>query len=143
MRWEKVINKVKITDEAVVDYEAVSLSDSMPKADIKQQTESYIDNMQAIGRLRYGYYFRCKYLDEQTGQMLLLFFYKGQTFGKMQIWKLVGLCVADDWNDDLEDSGQIRFWLNSKVTDLDKTDWVIKLREWQEKEKKEREQGYE
>lgn len=143
MRWERVINKVKITDEAVVDYETLCLSADMPKADIKQQTETYIDNLQTIGRLRYDYYFRCKYFDEQTNQMLMLFFYKGRAFGKMQIWKLAGLCVADDWTAELEDSGQIRFWLNSKVVDLDKTDWVIKFREWQEQERKERERGYE
>ncbi len=143
MRWERVINKVKITDEAVVDYETLCLSADMPKADIKQQTETYIDNLQTIGRLRYDYYFRCKYFDEQTNQMLMLFFYKGRAFGKMQIWKLAGLCVADDWSAELEDSGQIRYWLNSKVVDLDKTDWVIKFREWQEQERKERERGYE
>ena len=143
MRWERVINKVKITDEAVVDYETLCLSADMPKADIKQQTETYIDNLQTIGRLRYDYYFRCKYFDEQTNQMLMLFFYKGRAFGKMQIWKLAGQCVADDWSAELEDSGQIRYWLNSKVVDLDKTDWVIKFREWQEQERKERERGYE
>ena len=143
MRWERVINKVKITDEAVVDYETLCLSADMPKADIKQQTETYIDNLQAIGRLRYDYYFRCKYFDEQTNQMLMLFFYKGRAFGKMQMWTLAGLGVADDWTAELEDSGQIRFWLNSKVVYLDKTDWVIKFREWQEKERKERERGYE
>lgn len=133
MGTESVINKVVITAEAEFDY--VSETDSpMPKADIKRETEDYINgNLQRFG----GYYFRAKYPDETTDRMLMLFFYKGKTFGKMQIWELRGICQADDWSEELEESGQVRLWLNTSLEPNDTTDWVWDLRIQQEKHRQE------
>lgn len=143
MQTETVINKVVITDEAIFDYEELAAGQSMPKADIKSESETYIENMQKCGRLLRGYYFRAKYFDESMGKMLMLFFYKGIKLGSMQMWKLSGICEANDWTKELEDDGLIRVWLNSKIADLPtEIDWVVESRVWQEKEKKLREELY-
>ena len=122
---ETVINKVLITAEARVDYES-EFSRPLPTADIKRETEEYINNKTVRF---YGYYFRVKYYDEATERMLMLFFYKGERFGCMQMWELSGVCPAEEWTEELEQDGQIRNWLKTKVNPDDKSDWVIELRE--------------
>lgn len=124
MTAEIMINKVVITEAAKFDYEEVVARQSIPKTAIKNECELYIDNLQNGGRLLNGYYFRAKYYDENSDKMLILFFYKGERFGKMQLWKLSGICEADDWTEEQEDDGQIRFWLKSMIADLPKDDWV-------------------
>ena len=119
-----VINKVVITAEAEFDYES-EFGISPPVDDIKQETAEYID-----GRMSrfYGYYFRVKYLDETTDRMLMLFVYKAERFGCMQLWEVRGICPAEDWSAELEEDGQIREWLNSKMDTPEETDWVWDLR---------------
>lgn len=124
MATEVVINKVVITDEARFDYEDL-FGQPIPKADIKRETEEYIDGR--VGRIN-GFYFRIKYLDETTDEMLMLFFYKGNLFGKMQMWNLAGVCRADEWTRELEDDGQIKLWLQSSLDPKETTDWVWDLR---------------
>lgn len=132
MTAEIMINKVVITEEAKFDYEEVVARQPIPKTTIKNECELYIDNLQKGGRLLYGYYFRAKYYDENSDKMLMLFFYKGERFGKMQTWELSGICEAADWTDDLEDDGLIRNWLKVKIEDLlQEDDWVIGFRIWQ------------
>lgn len=135
MQTETVINKVVITDEAIFDYEEITFGLPMPKADIKSESETYMENMQKSSRLLCGYYFRAKYYDEAIDKMLMLFFYKGIKLGSMQMWKLSGICEADDWTREAEEVGQIRVWLNSRLVPEDKGDWVWDLRLWQEKQK--------
>ena len=108
---ETVINKVLITAEARFDYES-EFSRPLPTADIKRETEEYINNKTVRF---YGYYFRVKYLDETTDRMLMLFVYKAERFGCMQLWEVRGICPAEDWSAELEEDGQIREWLNSKM----------------------------
>jgi len=71
--------------------------------------------------------------------MLLLFFYKGERFGAMQMWKLAGICYEEDYSENLEDCGQIRVWLNSSLHPEDVGDWVWDLRVQEEKRQKEME----
>ncbi len=138
MTREIVIDKAVITEEAVFDYESLC-EQPLPKTDIKYECENYITNMRIGGKLGRDYYFRCKYYAEASDRMLMLFFYKGQRFGKMQMWELKGICEASDYSDALEESGQIRVWLNSKINPEDTGDWVWDLRVWEEKRQKERE----
>lgn len=58
-----------------------------------------------------------KYYDEAIDRMLMLFLYKGEKFGRMQVWKVTGICFAEDWTEEQEESGQIRFWLKTKICD--------------------------
>ena len=61
--------------------------------------------------------------------MLMLFFYKGQKIGPMQLWDLKGICLAESWNEILEEKGVIRNWLKHGIDTEDKADWVLELRE--------------
>lgn len=124
MEW--VISKVVVTAEARFDYESM-FGLPLPKVEIKRETEKYIDNLIYGGTL-YGCYFRVKYYDEITDRMLMLFFYKGNSFGKMQMWELKGICLAEDWSKEFEESGQVRLWLKSVLNPTEDTDWVWDLR---------------
>ncbi len=72
------INKVVITEEAEFDYEVI-LGLPMPKADIKEACENYIESRYDGGRTLWGYYYKWKYYDETAGKMLLLFFIRGRS----------------------------------------------------------------
>lgn len=132
------INKVVITEEVEFDYEEI-LGLPMPKADIKEACENYIESRYDGGRTLWGYNYKWKYYDETADKMLLLFFYKGQKFGTMQMWDLCGVCFEDDWNENLEDCGQIRSWLKSKIDPKENGDWVWDERVREEKRRKEME----
>ena len=36
----------------------------------------------------------------------------------MQSWEIVGICEAEDYDEDLEECGQIRAWYETKIEDL-------------------------
>jgi len=112
------INKVIITAEAEFDYINELQLCSFPKKDIKKEVEEYLSYMELASRLIECRYFRIKYYDEKWDKMLMLFFYKGQTFSNMRMWKLSGVCYAEDWNEDLEEEGNIRSWLKNEIYDL-------------------------
>ena len=133
MKTEAVINKVVITAEAEFDYES-EFGLRLPKLDIKRETEEYISG--SLSRFS-GYYFRIKYLDEATDRMLMLFVYKGVVLGCMQLWEIRGICPAEDWTVELEEDGQIREWLNTKINPTEETDWVWDLRLKEERRQKE------
>lgn len=134
----KSINKVVITEEAEFDYESI-IGLPMPKADIKEATENYIEIRYDGGRTLWRDYYKWKYYDEITDKMLYLFFYKGQKFGNMQMWDLCGVCFEEDWTEELEECGQIRNWLKSKIDPQNNGDWVWDERVRKEKRRKETE----
>jgi hypothetical protein len=121
----EVINKINITAEAVFDYEEALDLGRLDRRALKAEAEDYIDFMNKGGRLLYAHYFRCRYLDEDSGQTLMLFLYRAERLSVMQYWNLAGVCLAEDWTEDAEDDGTIRRWLKAKITDLEKGDWVI------------------
>ena len=84
-------------------------------------------------------------MDENADEMLMLFFYKGKRFGKMQLWELSGVCRADEWTREAEDDGQIRNWLNTSLDSKESTDWVwdLRIREAEQKRLLEEEYGKE
>ncbi len=133
MTADAVINKIVITDEARFDYESL-FGLPIPRADMKGECEKYIDN---INGQNIGYYIRAKYYDETTGEMLMLFFYKGKAISQMQMWELAGICRADDWSEEMEEDGIIRHWLKSSLTPKEETDWVWDLRVREEQHQKE------
>lgn len=134
----KSINKVVITEEAEFDYESI-IGLPMPKADIKEATENYIEIRYDGGRTLWRDYYKWKYYDEIADKMLYLFFYKGKKFGNMQMWDLCGVCFEEDWTEELEECGQIRNWLKSKIDPQDNGDWVWDERVREEKRRKETE----
>ena len=101
----------------------------IPKRDIAIQVEDYLCLRQADDKLRDVRYFKLKYYDDETDEMLMLFIRKDRALASMQMWLLVGLCKEEDWTEDLENEGIIRGWLESKVEYIPKVeDWVELLR---------------
>ena len=137
-----IIYKVKITDEALCDYEDEFGGMPMPKYDLKAEVEDYILFQKKDGRLCYDYYFRVRYFDETQDEMLMLFLYKCRKTACMQEYDLCGLCRESDWSQELEDDGAIRNWLKSKLETDEKTDWVWDYRIWKAEQEKAQNEDY-
>ena len=128
-----ILHKVVITTEAQFDYasifnllEVIDEESFLPSRfqipDMKAELEWFI---QTNRKYLYKQYFKVKYLEEQTGTMLYVFVRPGLVIGKMKNWDVVGICIADDWNEDLEEMGAIKGWLDTKIENLpDEEDWV-------------------
>jgi len=160
MATEEVRQTIKITEEALYDYECLFaipynnlksdlawveehfdepeyLAPIMPREDIKTECAKYITINKS---LQNDYYFRAKYYDETKERMLMLFFYKGEK-GIIKIdeeevpyqeWKLKGICFAEDWSEEQEESGLIRNWLKRDIQDEEQEDdwvWTERIRE--------------
>jgi len=133
-----LIFKVRITAEAVFDYEddlGGNMSFSTPfgtsvKNDIKQQVEEFMLYSQ---RYRHRPYFKLPYIDEISGERLLLFFRAKERYGCMQMLDLVGITREEYWDADLEECGQIKVWLDSPIdlTNVPDDDWVERERQRQ------------
>ena len=134
--YAMIVRTVEEVKQLISAFEQEELTGTVPPVrDIKKEVETYL---QYIADRTRGYYFRVKYYDEGIDRMLMLFLYKGERFGPMQVWKITGVCFAEDWTEELEENGQIRFWLKTKISDFeDKTDWVVRV--WQEEQDKARE----
>ena len=139
-----LIYKVRITAEAVFDYEEdlggnmqfVTPFGTTVKNDIKQQSEEFIQNTK---RLHHKPYFRVPYIDEISGERLLLYFRQKERNAIMQTVELTGISRACDWDEELEECGLIRTWLNTKtdLTDIPDNDWVEQERERQAENERE------
>ena len=134
MTKETTINKLMISLEAKQDYECL-LEKRMLTSEIKKEVDEYFIHIES--KLNTSYYFRIKYAEEDCDKMLMLFIYKDKKIGSMQLWRLAGICFEEDWSEELEDSGQVRFWLNTKITDLpEESDWVVKHLVWKEEQER-------
>lgn len=125
----EVINKITITEEAVFDYTEALAFGTLDKRTLKAEVGEYIDHLNRSGRLLWDNYFRCKYLDENSGQMLMLFLYRAEKMSVMQYWNLVGICLGSEWDENDEYEGGIRAWVETNITELpDEDDWVVRHR---------------
>ena len=125
---QNLIHKVHISPEAVFDYEECMGLLNLDKKDIKNEIEYYLYIKQREGQI-INQYFRIKYYDEQSDEMLMLFIKKGHIFANMQMWLVVGISLAEDYDEDYEDTGINKAWYDSSIdiTELPKTDWVKNL----------------
>ena len=114
----ETINVITITPEAVFDYKEGLDLGSLSGKRIKTDIVEYIDIQRNTKRLCSRQYFRCKYMDEKSGEMLMLFLYRGNKIRAMQYWLLAGICRESEWDEDSEDKGLIRLWLKTKVDDM-------------------------
>lgn len=126
MATEKVTIKVVITDEAAFDYELV-VGLAVPMLDLEAECTTYLKNLEEAGRLN-GYYLKADYTDPETDVRVKCFIYKGDIYKNEQLWYLRGVCLSEDWSEELEDCGQIRFWLKTSINPPDTIDWVWDLR---------------
>lgn len=126
---ENLIHKVHITSEAVFDYEKTMAFGNLNKVKLKFEIEEYLKNICNTDKLFNCNYFRCKYYDDNSNKMLMIFIYKGKKFGIMQTWILSGICIVEDWNDILEEFGEVKQWLRKEIDNFsNEIDWVIKFR---------------
>lgn len=129
------VNKVIISPEAVFDYEEAVIGRRLDRVMLKQELEEYIDRMN--NRLIAVCYFRCKFMDETTGELLMLFIYRGSRQRVLQNWVVRGICAAKDWDEDVEYYGDIKNWVDSKITEYAyNSDWVIRLRVREEEQQR-------
>jgi len=118
-----LIHKINITDEAKFDYEtSISPNFCFIQKDLKEQLETYIQHNL---KLWYKHYFRLKYYDEISDNYLMIFIKPDKVLLSMKMWKVIGICLYDNWNEDLEEDGQIRSWLDTcLIPNPNEKDWV-------------------
>ncbi len=125
----EVIHKLNITDESKFDIKECLNIKGFKWQALKKEVEEYITHQSKENKLPWWGYFRCKYYDEKSDSMLMLFIYKSCKLSIMQYWDLAGVCLAKDWTQELEDDGFIRSWLKVKIKDIpEQEDWVIRER---------------
>ena len=123
-----LIHKINITDEAKFDYEtSISPNFCFIQKDLKEELEFYI---QQNKKIQNKIYLRLKFFDEISNNYLMLFIRKSfRNFSTMRIWNVVGICKTDDWNEDFEEEGYIKSWLDTSLTpNPNEEDWVEVLR---------------
>ena len=132
-----LLHKVNLTEEVKFDYEtSISPNFDLISKEIKKELEFYIQNHTKIWNKRY---MRLTYYDEQSDSMLMFFIREYKQFLSMKTWNVVGVCLVEDWNEELEECGQIKAWLDTTLTPKeDELDWVEVLRLRQEQEERER-----
>jgi len=106
-----LIHKAHITPGAKFDYEQCLDLGILPKIQIRNEVEEYL----YIKRKNIGNYFRLKFFDESTDEMLVLFIRKGGGFASMTVWRIEGICLQSDYDEDLEYCGQNKVWYESSV----------------------------
>ena len=131
------IHKLVVTAEAKFDYEEGMGFTRIPKRDIAKEVEGYLGLRQKDDKLSNVKYFKLKYYDDTTGEMLWLFIRKDIVLVSIQAWLLVGLCKEEDWTEDLEHDGVVRGWLKTDIEELvEEDDWVEVLRDDQAEQKR-------
>lgn len=124
-----LINKLNITAEARFDIKECLKLRKFDWQNMKSEVEEYITHQSKENRIPWWGYFRCKYYDEKSDSMLMLFIYKSNKLSIMQYWDLAGVCLEEEWTQELEDEGYIRSWLKKKIENLpEEDDWVISYR---------------
>jgi hypothetical protein len=48
---------------------------------------------------------------------LLFLLRKTTRYGILQLWELSGICSIDDYDEELEELGIIKLWLNTQITE--------------------------
>jgi len=91
----------------------------LDKKTLKIDIEEYINNMNSAGKYLNCFRITAKYYDERMDTTLLLFIYRGVKLHEMQLWELKGICSYNDYDEEFEDSGVIRAWLNTKLFEGD------------------------
>jgi len=129
MQKRNYMNIVNITMEANFDYKVILGLDELNKIQLKEDVSRYLNLHNNSGKLLYENYLRLRYLDKHSGQMLMLFLYRGDVQYGVQYWNLAGICFEENWNEEEEEKGQIRRWLKTRIEGLTvEIDEVLVLR---------------
>lgn len=107
-----MINKVVIEKGAIFDYEAIVCHIPLEENKMRSAVETLIDEQ------KYSLYkedLRITYYDENSDSELLLFVRKGYCFGPMQSYIVQGICLKDDYDEEMESNGIISDWLGVEI----------------------------
>jgi len=131
---EETIHKLIVSEEAKFDYANLfgllvgEFGNDLPPDfqlpyKIQEETETYITNHR---KLTAKHYLRLTYIIDELDVSLMLFIIKRHKEDTTQYWELVGICYEEDWNEELEECGEMRNWYNSKIKDIPtERDWVL------------------
>lgn len=103
-----MINKLVMTKGAVFDYEEIVCDMPLDKVKFRQAVEKLLSNSAEERR-------RVEYDDPSSGKRLLLFLRRGYDFGLMRLWILEGVCEKDDYDEEMEENGVIKEWLETVI----------------------------
>jgi hypothetical protein len=107
-----VINKVIFEKGAIFDYEGIVCHIPLEESKMRREVEKLIDKQE------YSLYeedLRVTYYDDSSESELLLFVRKGYCFGPMQSYIVQGICLKDDYDEEMETSGIISDWLGVEI----------------------------
>lgn len=133
---EYTIHRVIISEGAKFDYALIfnllvgDFGSDLPPyfrldKDMINELEVYITKNKKVYNKGY---FKATFIHEDTGKELMLFVKRKERIDNSQMWELVGICEACDYDEELEECGQIRAWYETPVVDLPKEkDWVEEL----------------
>lgn len=131
---EVLSHELVITEEAKFDYADLfgmlvgDFGNDLPpyfniNPNIKEEVETYIKTRKSLW---HKHYLRLTYLVEESDIDLMLFIKQGKVLENIQHWELVGICDKEAWNEDLEESGQIRAWYETKIVNIpEERDWLL------------------
>lgn len=103
-----VINKVVVGKGAIFDYEGIVCHIPLEESKMRLAIEKLIDEQKYS---LYGKDLRITYYDNNSDSELLLFVRKGYCFGPMQSYIVQGICLKEDYDQEMEANGIINDWL--------------------------------
>ena len=131
---EVLSHELVVTEEAKFDYADLfgmlvgDFGSDLPpyfniNPNIKEEVETYIKTRKCLW---HKHYFRLTYLVEDSDIDLMLFIKQGKVIKNIQYWELVGICEKEAWTEDLEESGRIRAWYETKIKNIpEERDWLL------------------
>lgn len=120
----KIFHIVKLSPEALFDYKVCLKLGTPPIEDITEQLETFLSIKEQEGK-RIDWYFRIKYFDDATEEMLMLFVKEHKKIINIKVWAVVGICLNEDLDEEAEYEGRNKAWYETKITDLTgEKDWV-------------------
>lgn len=131
---EVLSHELVVTEEAKFDYADLfgmlvgDFGNDLPpyfniNPNIKEEVETYIKTRKGLW---HKHYLRLTYLVEDSDIDLMLFIKQGKVIENIQHWGLVGICNKEDWSEELEESGRIRAWYETKIDNIpEERDWLL------------------
>ena len=106
---EDKLNRILITKGAEHDYFFIT-GNLLKKAEVKAELNEYLENLKNARCLS-----KKKLIVKYDTDNLLFFLKAASKFGIIQLWELSGICSIDDYDEELEELGIIKLWLNTDV----------------------------
>ena len=107
---DRLINRIAITKGAEYDYFFIT-GNILKKAEVKAELNEYLEN------LKNTKYLSRKKLVVKYDTDNLFILKETSRFGNIQSWEVCGICSIDDYDEELEEFGIIKLWLNTDISE--------------------------